>query len=96
MGTPAPVRVVLVDDQALVRDGLRLILELAGIDVVGEAADGAAAVPLVLDQQPDIVLVDLRMLVMDGVEAIRRIVEAGHGPASSSPRSRARTCLPPP
>ncbi|NEK57550.1 response regulator transcription factor [Geodermatophilus sabuli] len=71
--------VVLVDDQALVRDGLRLILELAGVDVVGEAADGAQGVALVVDRQPDVVLMDLRMPVMDGVEATRRIVESGVG-----------------
>jgi len=69
--------VVLVDDQQLVRDGLRLILELAGIDVVGEAADGAEGVRLVLDLCPDVVLMDLRMPHVDGIEATRRIVAAG-------------------
>ena len=69
--------VVLVDDQQLVRDGLRLILELAGIDVVGEAADGAEGARLVLDLQPDVVLMDLRMPHVDGIEATRRIVAAG-------------------
>ena len=69
--------VVLVDDQALVRDGLRLILELAGIEVVGEAADGAAGARLVLDLQPDVALMDLRMPGTDGVEATRRIVTRG-------------------
>ena len=69
--------VVLVDDQQLVRDGLRLILELAGIDVVGEAADGGDGVRLVLEQRPDVVLMDLRMPHVDGIEATRRIVAAG-------------------
>jgi DNA-binding NarL/FixJ family response regulator len=69
--------VVLVDDQALVRDGLRLILELAGIEVVGEAGDGAEGAALVLDRAPDVVLMDLRMPGTDGIESTRRIVTAG-------------------
>jgi DNA-binding NarL/FixJ family response regulator len=69
--------VVLVDDQALVRDGLRLILELAGIEVLGEAADGADGVRVVERTRPDVVLMDLRMPRMDGVEATRRLVAAG-------------------
>ena len=69
--------VVLVDDQALVRDGLRLILELAGIDVLGEAADGADGVRVVQQLRPDVVLMDLRMPRMDGVEATRQLVAAG-------------------
>ncbi len=68
---------VLVDDQGLVRDGLRLILELAGIDVLGEAADGEEGVRLVLELRPDVVLMDLRMPRLDGIEATRRIVAAG-------------------
>ena len=71
------ITVVLVDDQQLVRDGLRLILELAGIDVVGEAADGAEGARLVLELEPDVVLMDLRMPHVDGIEATRRIVAAG-------------------
>jgi DNA-binding NarL/FixJ family response regulator len=69
--------VALVDDQALVRDGLRLILELAGVVVVGEAADGEEGVRLVEEQRPDVVLMDLRMPRMDGIEATRRLVAAG-------------------
>jgi DNA-binding NarL/FixJ family response regulator len=69
--------VALVDDQALVRDGLRLILELAGIEVVGEAADGLEGVRLVEERRPDVVLMDLRMPRMDGIEATRRLVAGG-------------------
>ena len=70
-------RVVLVDDQALVRQGLRLLLELAGIDVVGETDEGAAAVVLVRETGPDVVLMDLRMPGMDGVEATRLLAADG-------------------
>jgi DNA-binding NarL/FixJ family response regulator len=69
--------VLLVDDQAVVRAGLRMILELGGIDVVGEAGDGDAAVLATADLTPDVVLMDLRMPGTDGVEATRRIVAAG-------------------
>jgi DNA-binding NarL/FixJ family response regulator len=70
-------RVLLVDDQDLVRQGLRLILELAGLEVVAEARDGAEAVAAAAEHAPDVVLMDLRMPVMDGVEATRRITAAG-------------------
>ncbi len=68
-------RVVVVDDQDMVRQGLRMILELAELEVVAEAADGAAAIEAVSAYAPDVVLMDLRMPGMDGVEATRRIVE---------------------
>ena len=70
-------KVLIVDDQDLVRHGLRMILELGGIDVVGEAADGDAAVAAVAELAPDVVLMDVRMPGTDGVEATRQIVGAG-------------------
>jgi DNA-binding NarL/FixJ family response regulator len=72
-----PVTVVIADDQALVRGGFRLILKAAGIDVLAEAADGEQAVAAVLEHQPDVVLMDIRMPRLDGIEATRRIVAAG-------------------
>jgi DNA-binding NarL/FixJ family response regulator len=72
------VRVLLVDDQALVRRGFRLILEAAGdITVVGEAADGQAALDAVEHHDPDVVLMDIRMPTLDGIAATRRL--AGRG-----------------
>jgi DNA-binding NarL/FixJ family response regulator len=69
------VRVLLADDQALLRMGFRMILDTEeGIDVVGEAGDGAEAVDLASRCDPDVVLMDIRMPVMDGIEATRRIV----------------------
>jgi DNA-binding NarL/FixJ family response regulator len=68
------IRVVLVDDQALVRTGFRMILdETDDIEVVGEAADGALGVHTVARTRPDVVLVDVRMPGVDGIEATRRI-----------------------
>ncbi|MFH8576032.1 response regulator [Streptomyces zaomyceticus] len=71
--TDAP-RVVIVDDQALVRTGFRMILAADGIDVVAEAADGDAAVAAVRRTRPDVVLMDIRMPGTDGLEATRRIL----------------------
>ena len=66
-------RVVVADDQALVRSGFVVLLKSAGIEVVGEAADGREALDLVRNEQPDVVLMDIRMPEMDGLEATRLI-----------------------
>ena len=74
------VRVVLADDQALLRKGFRMILEAEdGIEIVGEAADGSDAVRLVELYAPDVVLMDVRMPVLDGIEATRAITTSAAG-----------------
>ena len=78
------MKVVIADDQALVRGGFRLILRAAGIEVAAEAADGAQAVTAVLKHRPDVVLMDIRMPELDGIEATRRILAAG--PAAAGVR----------
>lgn len=73
MPSTAPARVLTVDDDPIVRADLRLILEDHGFDVCGDARDGAEAVELARERQPDLVLIDLNLPLLDGVEATRRI-----------------------
>lgn len=76
--TAGTLRILIVDDQALVRTGFRLILEAEDdLEVVGEAADGAAAVRLAEELRPDVVLLDVQMPELDGLEAARQILAPG-------------------
>ena len=76
------IRVVVADDQAIIRDGLVTVLGLLpDVEVVGSASDGAEAVALAVAERPDVVLMDLRMPVLDGVGATERIVREAPGSA---------------
>ena len=68
--------VVVADDQDLVRSGLRMVLEARGVDVLGEAADGQEAVDVVTHARPDVVLMDIRMPVLDGIAATARLTSS--------------------
>jgi len=69
-----PIRVLLVDDQTLVRQGVRALLSLAdGIEVIGEASDGRQALEVIPQLKPDVVLMDMRMPVMSGLEALQAL-----------------------
>ncbi|MCA9840051.1 MAG: response regulator transcription factor [Trueperaceae bacterium] len=75
------IRVCLIDDQTLVRQGIKSLLGLAdSIDVIGEAADGQAGLELIAQKQPDVVLLDLRMPVLDGLGVLKALQTASYSP----------------
>ncbi len=83
----APVRILIADDHPLVRSGLRALLAAAeDMEVVGEAATGEEAVTLAASMQLEVIVMDLRMPGINGIEATRRIVQRGRGAASDQGR----------
>jgi len=80
MMSHVPIRVLVADDHAVIRSGLEQLLSTAAdIELVGTVADGESAVRTALDERPDVVLMDLSMPVLDGIDATRRIVQADVG-----------------
>jgi DNA-binding NarL/FixJ family response regulator len=85
---PAPLRVVIADDQALVRTGFRMILAADGIEVTAEAVNGLQAVEATRRTRPDVVLMDVRMPELDGLQATRRILDGIRGNPDTDDRPR--------
>ena len=82
-----PLRILIADDQALVRAGFRMILEVEDdIEIVGEVSDGARAVEAARELDPDVVLMDIRMPEMDGIEATRLITSADEEDEAAGPK----------
>lgn len=80
------IRVIIADDESLMRSGLRLLLGAADdIDIIAEAAHGAEAIELSRELSPDIILMDIRMPVMDGLEATRTLMAQASHPRGSHP-----------